>query len=315
MPPRILLADDSVTVQKVIELTFSDEGMQVIAVGDGQQAIERLSAERPDIVLADVSMPERDGYAVAEHVKTTPELKHIPVVLMTGAFEQLDEARARAVGCDGVLAKPFEPQMVISIVRELLARPAGASEVAAEPASTAADEPTAEAAVQRPATLDEYFDRIDEALAPAEMRKPMPEVDPDADTLIAIPAYQAPAQEATPAADASAEGTASSPPASGASPLATAFSALLADELGESPLPASWAGLAAAPAAPATPPAVESAAAAEPAPITEAFVDEVARRVAERLSQSMVREVVNERVIDVTERLVREEIDRLKAHA
>ena len=69
MPPKILLADDSVTVQKVIELTFHDEGMEVVAVGDGQKAIDCLERERPDIVLADVSMPERDGYAVAAHVK------------------------------------------------------------------------------------------------------------------------------------------------------------------------------------------------------------------------------------------------------
>ncbi len=134
VPPKLLLADDSVTVQTVIELTFADEDMQVIAVGDGQQAIERLEADRPDIVLADVSMPERDGYEVAAHVKGDPSLAHIPVVLMTGAFEQLDEARARAVGCDGVLAKPFEPQMVITPVRELLGRQARARGAAARPA-------------------------------------------------------------------------------------------------------------------------------------------------------------------------------------
>jgi CheY-like chemotaxis protein len=105
----------------VIELTFQDEGMQVVAVSDGRQAIDRLRDERPDVVLADVTMPERDGYDVAAYVKDTPDLAHIPVVLMTGAFEQIDEARARAVGCDGVLAKPFEPHMAIALVRRLLA--------------------------------------------------------------------------------------------------------------------------------------------------------------------------------------------------
>ena len=125
MPHKLLLADDSVTIQRVIELTFADEDVQVIAVGDGQKAIERIEAERPDIVLADVGMPERDGYEVAAFVKNTAHLAHIPVLLLTGAFEPVDEQRASAVGCDGVLAKPFEPHMVITRVKELLAGGAG----------------------------------------------------------------------------------------------------------------------------------------------------------------------------------------------
>ena len=105
MPHKLLLADDSVTIQRVIELTFADEDVQVIAVGNGQQAIERAERDRPDIVLADVGMPERDGYEVAAFIKGNPTLSHIPVVLLTGAFEPIDESRARAVGCDGVLVE------------------------------------------------------------------------------------------------------------------------------------------------------------------------------------------------------------------
>ena len=134
MPHKLLLADDSVTIQRVIELTFADEDVQVIAVGDGQKAIERIEAERPDIVLADVGMPERDGYEVAAFVKGTPHLAHIPVLLLTGAFEPVDEQRASAAGCDGVLAKPFEPHMVITRVKELLATGPGVR--APQPGST-----------------------------------------------------------------------------------------------------------------------------------------------------------------------------------
>ena len=68
-------------------------------------------------------MPGRSGYDIARHLRDTPRLAHIPVVLLTGAFDQVDEARASAVGCDRVLAKPFDPQVVIACVRELLARP------------------------------------------------------------------------------------------------------------------------------------------------------------------------------------------------
>ncbi|MDP6579711.1 MAG: response regulator [Vicinamibacterales bacterium] len=120
MSQTLLLADDSVTIQRVIELTFEDEDIQVIAVGDGQQAIDRIKSDPPDIVLADTGMPERDGYDVAMFIKEDPALAHIPVVLLTGAFEPVDEDRARQVGSDAVLVKPFEPQVVISRVRALL---------------------------------------------------------------------------------------------------------------------------------------------------------------------------------------------------
>ncbi len=120
MPHRLLLADDSVTIQRVIELTFADEDVQVTAVGDGQAAIDRIREEPPDIVLTDVTMPERDGYEVSAFIKEDPALAHIPVVLLTGAYEPVDEARAKAIGCDGIMVKPFEPQMVINRVHELL---------------------------------------------------------------------------------------------------------------------------------------------------------------------------------------------------
>ena len=125
VPHTLLLADDSVTIQRVIELTFADEDVQVVAVGDGEQAIKILDARPPDIVLADIGMPKVDGYEVAQHIKSTPSLAHIPVVLLTGAFEPVDEVRAARVGADAVLSKPFEPQLVITRVRELLARRAG----------------------------------------------------------------------------------------------------------------------------------------------------------------------------------------------
>jgi CheY-like chemotaxis protein len=120
MSHKLLLADDSATIQRVIELTFSGEDVNVLAVGDGEQAIARIPTEHPDIVLADIGMPKRSGYDVAAFVKSNPELKHIPVLLLAGAFEPVDEARAEQVGCDGVLVKPFEPQQVIARVRELL---------------------------------------------------------------------------------------------------------------------------------------------------------------------------------------------------
>jgi CheY-like chemotaxis protein len=122
VPYTLLLADDSATIQRVIELTFADEDVTVVAVSDGDQAIAHLVAAPPDIVLADVGMPGKNGYDVAQYIQRSPTLCHIPVVLLTGAFEPVDQARADEAGCDGVLAKPFEPQQVIGRVKELLAR-------------------------------------------------------------------------------------------------------------------------------------------------------------------------------------------------
>jgi CheY-like chemotaxis protein len=117
---KLLLADDSVTIQRVIELTFSGEDVQVLAVNDGEQAIARIPLERPDVVLADIGMPRKGGYDVSAFVKGRADLAHIPVLLLAGAFEPVDQARAEQVKADGVLIKPFEPRQVIERVRELL---------------------------------------------------------------------------------------------------------------------------------------------------------------------------------------------------
>jgi CheY-like chemotaxis protein len=180
MPHKLLLADDSVTIQRVIELTFADEDVHVVAVGDGKKAIESIESERPDIVLADVGMPERDGYDVAEFIKRNPQLANIPVLLLTGAFEPIDETRARAVGCDGVLVKPFEPQMVINRVKDLLAgrrsgglwgakpAPPAPEHASAPPPKDAHSQPAPPPPSAASASLEEYFDRLDAAFASVE---------------------------------------------------------------------------------------------------------------------------------------------------
>ena len=164
MPHNLLLADDSVTIQRVIKLTFADEDVDVVAVGDGDQAVAAIEKAPPDIVLADIAMPGRSGYDVAQHIRTTPRLAHIPVVLLTGAFEPVDEARALEVGCDGVLAKPFEPEVVVNRVRELLLR--GHTVTPPPAVAPPAPEPPAPAAPPRSAVeIDAYFDRLNQAFA------------------------------------------------------------------------------------------------------------------------------------------------------
>ena len=105
---KILLADDSITIQKVVELSFVDEGAEVVCVNNGKEAIERLQEFQPDIVLADVFMPQVNGYELCEYIKQNEKLKHIPVMLLVGSFEPFNESEARRVGADDILTKPFQ---------------------------------------------------------------------------------------------------------------------------------------------------------------------------------------------------------------
>ncbi len=105
---KLLLADDSPTIQKVVELTFADEGVEVISFGSGAEALEKLGEIKPDVVLADAYMPLPSGYEICEYIKQNAELKHIPVMLLVGSFEPFDEAEARRVGADDILTKPFQ---------------------------------------------------------------------------------------------------------------------------------------------------------------------------------------------------------------
>lgn len=105
---KLLLADDSVTIQKVVNLTFADEGIEVLAVGDGDAAMEKFVEFAPDLLMLDVNMPGADGYRICEMIKQDEETAHIPVILLVGSFEPFDEDEARRVGADDFLTKPFQ---------------------------------------------------------------------------------------------------------------------------------------------------------------------------------------------------------------
>ena len=117
----MLLADDSAAIRKVIELTFSDEGMEVITVPDGRAAFEKMSQVRPDLVLADVYMPEVGGYELCRSIKQDERFAKTPVVLLISSFEPFDEAEARRAGADDVVTKPFQSiRQLVSRVGSLL---------------------------------------------------------------------------------------------------------------------------------------------------------------------------------------------------
>ncbi len=142
MPKTLLLADDSVTVQRVVELTFAHEDIRVVSVSDGRRAVQALDADGADLVLVDVEVPEIDGYGVAAHIRKSERLRDIPVLLMAGALAPVDEARARELGCAGVLTKPFEPQVLVKRVKDLLgAGPGKAGAASLRPARYRSPEP------------------------------------------------------------------------------------------------------------------------------------------------------------------------------
>src|SRR5262250_1677604 len=107
----------------MVGLALKDQGIDVVAVGNGEAAVRKISDVRPDLVLADVFMPVRNGYEVCNYVKQDSALSHIPVILLVGAFDPLDEQEAQRVGADGVLKKPFvPPDPLISMVKSALTR-------------------------------------------------------------------------------------------------------------------------------------------------------------------------------------------------
>ena len=220
MAHKLLLADDSAAIRRVIELTFAEEDVDVVAVVDGAQAIEAIAREAPDIVLADAGLPGTDGYDVASFIRNEAALARIPVVLLTGAFEPLDESRAASCGCRAVLVKPFAPRQVIDTVRELLG-PAAGSGAPAESEVVERDE------VAGAAAESASVERDDPAGAPAESEVV------ERDEVAAAPGDVAePAGEPAPAGvpDSAAQAT-----GSGGAVLARAFAAFLAAEQGAPP--------------------------------------------------------------------------------
>jgi CheY-like chemotaxis protein len=140
MSRTILLADDSLTIQKVVELTFADTDYQVVAVSSGDELMQRLPELRPDLVICDVIMPGRDGYDVCQEIKSSSDYLHLPVILLTGTFEPFDRDRAIAVGCSEIITKPFEAKKLVDAVERLAATPAAPPPTAADTQSIGPDD-------------------------------------------------------------------------------------------------------------------------------------------------------------------------------
>lgn len=121
MSNKLLLADDSVTIQKVVGIIFSNEEYELTVVDNGNAALEKAREVHPDIMLVDAIMPGINGYEVCQEIRRDPDLKNTALLLLTGAFEPFDEEKARQCGADDCISKPFDSQSLIESVRKLIA--------------------------------------------------------------------------------------------------------------------------------------------------------------------------------------------------
>jgi CheY-like chemotaxis protein len=344
MEKKILVADDSLTIQKVVELTFADSDYRLTCVSNGKLALESVRRDPPDLILADVVMPEKNGYEVCEEIKKNPATAGIPVLLLAGTFEPFDRERAERLKCDAIVSKPFDSHQLYRQVESLLAnrqpaaRPTGPiardsmeESLEAPPVAVHPFPATPTAAFHEPAGfVEEDFTGSIRNLRGVGREEPLENLYGPEDVDSALAAFQAVEPnlwlEETPAA----------PPAPDAAPPAVESPEIPAVADGRTQridvshfrAPAETAPAVRAkepePAPPARPPEPPTASLAAP-PVTtpsgrelseadiEAVAEKVARRVIEKLSERIVREIAWDVVPETAELAVRERIRELES--
>ncbi|MBI3451057.1 MAG: response regulator [Acidobacteria bacterium] len=319
MAKKILLADDSITIQKVVELTFSEGDYEVHCVGNGALAIRKIDEIVPDIALVDVMMPQRNGYDVCSHVKQDPRLAWIPVLLLTGTFEPFDPRRAEASGADGHITKPFESRALVAQVEDLLS---------AHPRPRAAGEP--EPRPIAPSAPPESSEIVNAGQIFAAARgtdtgsRPAPPPPPESPGMASPATVRIDSRTFFPhlAAGGAGERVVETP-AAGATTSLGPFD-LGADEAETDPTqpfravagppPASSKSEPRAPGkTPALPRAVESTPA--PPPAARGVDDAAARDAVREAAERILREVAWEILPEIAERLVKERIRQLESEA
>jgi CheY-like chemotaxis protein len=271
---NILVADDSLTMRRILELTFQGEDANVITVESAEAAVRKASEAAPDVVFADLSMNGMDGYALASAIKSTPGLERTAVVVMASQKHPYDEEKGKGAGVDDHILKPFDSQHVIDRVKQVLAKPRAIPSAARAPQPAAAA--AAAAAQNRVGSKTIAFGKPPTAApmpAPTASR-PQPAAAPAFVQPAAPPAF---APQAAPAFSAPAAVAAAKPGATSLSAVATSASADFEQKLGN-------LGLSA---------------------------EQVAAVLS--LSRDVVERVVWEVVPDLAETLIKEEIRRLTA--
>lgn len=268
MPKKLLLADDSITIQKVVALTFAGEDIEVTAVPDGSRALDKARELKPDIVLADISMPGLNGYEFCERIRGDAGLAGTPVLLLVGSFEPFDEEKAAQAGASGRLTKPFDTSELVGTVRAKLEEAARERRAAAQPAAAVAGG-QAETALVSPRTRESFLGAgrildLFEPMPPAEHRSARPKGD-------------APAGASGSSRAEGGKATEKPRPQPGQAMHVIPFPGMRA---GTADLGPAW--------------------------LSEDLLDEIVERVVRRMSQDVVRDVAWEVVPEMAEMIIRE---------
>jgi CheY-like chemotaxis protein len=216
--PTVYFIDDSATMREVIKIAFRRENIHVVACHDAAVALKEIETAKPDIVITDVIMPDKDGYDVCQHIKSHPELAKTPVILMSGVVNRAVAERAFAVKADELLRKPFQPQDLIARVKHLL-KPNGVSA------------PTPAAAANAAVALSSIFSAAAAPIPPKSVAvapAPVQQRAAAASATAAAPSAAAPSSAAAPAMQPSLAAPAIAP-VSVAAPAAAARPASLND--------------------------------------------------------------------------------------
>jgi len=120
MATKVLLVEDSLSIQTMVETTFTHEGFEVMVVGDALEGLQLVQTAPPDIILADASMPGLDGFQLCQRIRQSTGGRQVPVVLLTSGFAAYDKTRGDRAGVTTHLAKPFEPRALLDLVKQLV---------------------------------------------------------------------------------------------------------------------------------------------------------------------------------------------------
>jgi two-component system, cell cycle response regulator DivK len=120
MTKRILIVEDTEDNRQILRDLLTAAGYDLLEAVDGEQGVARAQAEKPDLILMDIQLPQIDGYEATRRIKADLALRHIPIIAVTSYALSGDEEKTRAAGCDAYIAKPFSPRQLLAKVRELL---------------------------------------------------------------------------------------------------------------------------------------------------------------------------------------------------
>ncbi|HKQ18931.1 MAG TPA: response regulator [Candidatus Eisenbacteria bacterium] len=117
---KILVVDDEIYIVHILDFSLGMEGYEVVTALDGEQALEKLKVEKPDLIVLDIMMPKLDGYEVCKAIKSDPETRQIPVILLSAKGRNVDQKMGFDVGADDYITKPFSPRKLVERINQLL---------------------------------------------------------------------------------------------------------------------------------------------------------------------------------------------------